>query len=234
MLRTRLSLVLPVTLVALVAAMITWSHARAQGGVATPIPTLLLTAMQQRIAVSVSKHSGRAIPAYHCRHAPGGCEERLKAFAEYLASSGQRFGLDPWLMGAMAIKESGMNPFALGSLGEMGILQINPGRRDAKEVRFIRDKWYRTRCRKEPGACQQEVVEHAAQVLQRSLARCNGDLVDALGAYNTGRCGGNLRYAKRVLTERGELMRAVGLEAEQVVITKRRRWQRTASNGASG
>ena len=47
MLRTRLSLVLPVALVALVAAMITWSHALAQGGAATPMPTLLLTAMQR-------------------------------------------------------------------------------------------------------------------------------------------------------------------------------------------
>ena len=35
---------------------------------------------------------------------------------------------------------------------------------------------------------------------------------DALGMYNTGRCGGSHRYAERVFVERGAMMRAVGLE----------------------
>jgi len=114
-------------------------------------------------------------------------------------------------MAAMAFKESGFNPFALGSLGEMGILQINPERRDAKHVRFIRDEWYRRRCRKEPGACQREVIHHAAQLLQRANEKCGRDVNDVLGMYNTGRCGGNDRYSKRILAERDELMKAAGL-----------------------
>jgi len=170
----------------------------------------------------VNRRSGRPIPAYHCRHAPGGCDQRLSAFAQYLLDAAERFEVDPWLMAAMALKESGLNPYALGSLGERGILQINPGRRDAREVRFIQDEWYRKRCRKQPGACQREVVEHAAGVLARSLERCP-DLVDALGAYNTGRCGGSVDYAERVLIERGELRRAAGLETEQIVIRRRKR-----------
>jgi hypothetical protein len=172
----------------------------------------LSQAMRARIAVSYTK-TGRTIPAYHCRHAPEGCETRLSTFAQYLVDAGTQHGIDPWLMAAMAFKESGFNPFALGSLGELGILQINPGRRDAKQVRFIRDEWYRRRCRKEPGACQREVIEHAAQLISRSLERCERDVKDALGLYNTGRCGGNDRYAKRILAERDELLKAAGLAA---------------------
>ena len=173
----------------------------------------LMSAMRSRVSVSQDRHTGKTIPATHCRHAVGGCDKRLGEFARYIVDVGQEHGIDPWLMAAMAFKESGFNPYAIGSLGELGILQINPERRDAKEVRFMRDQWYRQRCRKEPGNCQREVVEHAARVLGRSLELC-GDVKDALGAYNTGRCGGNDRYAKRVLAERGELRRAAGLYPE--------------------
>lgn len=168
-------------------------------------------AMRVRIAVSYNQKSGKTIPAYHCRHAPEGCESRLSTFATYLVEAGSHYGVDPWVLAAMAFKESGFNPFALGSLGEMGILQINPERRDAVNVRFIRDEWYRRRCRKEPGACQREVVHHAAQLFSRALERCGRDLKDALGMYNTGRCGGNVSYTKRILAERDELLKAAGL-----------------------
>jgi len=176
-------------------------------------------AMRVRIAVSYNQKSGKTIPAYHCRHAPEGCESRLSTFATYLVEAGSQYGVDPWLMAAMAFKESGFNPFALGSLGEMGILQINPERRDAVNVRFIRDEWYRRRCRKEPGACQREVIHHAAQLLSRANERCERDLKDALGMYNTGRCGGNITYSKRILAERDELLKAAGvLPGEPVTI----------------
>lgn len=215
----------------LLCSLINWSDVRAQGKSAQAVqlaaanansaPQLLLRAIQTRIAVSYDRRSGRTIPASHCRHAPGGCEKRLAAFAEYLVDVGTRRGTDPWLMAAMAFKESGFNPFALGSVGELGLLQINPERKDANGVRFVRDEWYRKRCRNEPGACQREVIDHAAQVLSRSFQRCNGDVVGALGAYNTGRCAGNLSYAKRVLDERVELRTAVGLEVEQAMRYKR-------------
>jgi hypothetical protein len=204
-----------VLLASVVLGAATWANAQSLG-VPVALPQQLLTGMRARVAVSIEKRSGRTIPAYHCRHAPGGCDQRLSAFAGYLVSAANRTKLDPWLLAAMAFKESGFNPFALGSLGEMGILQINPERRDAREVRFMRDEWYRKRCRREPGACQQEVVDHAAQVLSRSFEKCGADVMDALGAYNTGRCGGNDRYAKRVLTERAELMRAAGVQTPEL------------------
>jgi hypothetical protein len=190
--------------------------------------SILQSAMSERIAVGHNK-LGALVPIGHCRHASEGCDRRLTEFAHYLVDVGQAHNLDPWLMAAMAFRESGMNPFAKGAVGELGILQINPGRRDARQVRFIRDGWYRQRCRKEAGACQREVVEHAARVLTRSLELCGGNMTAALGAYNSGHCGGGKRYAKRVLLEREELLRAAGVETDlrQAAAVHRRRAKRS-------
>src|SRR5262245_2689601 len=63
---------------------------------------LLHDAMIARVAVATDRRTGRTIPAYHCRHAAGGCEERLAKFAHYLVDAGRLHGIDPWLMAAMA------------------------------------------------------------------------------------------------------------------------------------
>jgi hypothetical protein len=215
-------------LLLLIGGLGSWASAQSLGSLPPAAPEMLLAGMRARVSVSTDK-TGRTIPAYHCRHAPGGCDERLGAFAKYLVVAAQKHSIDPWLMAAMAFKESGFNPYAIGSLGEIGILQINPERRDARSVRFIRDKWYRQRCKKEPGACQQEVVNHAAQVLSRSFELCRGDVMDALGAYNTGRCGGNDRYAKRVLGERDALRSAAGLGPDQISALANRKGRRPRS-----
>jgi hypothetical protein len=52
-------------------------------------------------------------------------------------------------------------------------------------------------------------------VLTRALALCHGDMKAALGAYNSGRCGGGKKYAKRVLQEREALLHAAGVEETQ-------------------
>jgi soluble lytic murein transglycosylase-like protein len=184
------------------------------GEAADDIVSQLHSAMRSRVSLGYDR-KGQPVFARHCRKAPGGCDERLEEFARYLVDASQAYHVDPWLMAAMAFKESGLNPFAKGPMGELGILQIHPKRRDARQVRFIRDGWYRLRCHREPGACQREVVRHAAHVLARSLALCGGDLADALGAYNTGRCGGNRKYSKNVLMERGELRRVAGLDSQE-------------------
>ena len=172
---------------------------------------MLGIAIRERIAVAIDKRTGRTIPAAHCRHAPGGCEKRLMIFARFLAQSAERHGVDPWLMAAVAFRESAFNPFAMGSVGEAGVLQIHPRSPRAKNLRFIHDEHYRRRCRGKSDACQQEVIDHAAKVLARALDLCEGDVSDALGAYNTGRCGGNSRYSKRILETREQLLEMVGL-----------------------
>lgn len=173
---------------------------------------LLQQAMRFRVTVHKNKRTGRALPIYHCRQATEGCDRRLLEFAHYLIDAGERFGIDPWLLAAMAFRESGMNPFAVGLVGERGILQLHPKNPRTKSVRFVRDEWYRQRCRKQTGACQREVVDQAAQILASSLDKCGGDLKKALGMYNSGKCGGNARYSARILAERDALKGAVGLE----------------------
>ncbi|HKU38576.1 MAG TPA: transglycosylase SLT domain-containing protein [Polyangiales bacterium] len=151
------------------------------------------------------------MPIYHCRQAAEGCERRLLEFAHYLIDAGERNGVDPWLLAAMAFRESGMNPFVVGAVGELGILQLHPKNPRVKNVRFVRDSYYRERCKKELGACQREIVDRAAEILARSMELCGGDLNMALGAYNTGKCGGNQKYADKILVERDRLRNAVGL-----------------------
>lgn len=175
---------------------------------------LLHQAMKSRVTVHRNPRSGRAIVAVHCRRAVEGCEQRLSEFAGYLVDAGNRHGIDPWLLAAMAFRESGMNPFAVGGVGELGILQLHPKNPRVKTVRFVSDSWYRERCRKQVGACQREVVDRAAEILSRSIAMCKGDVNLALGAYNTGKCGGNSRYAQKILAVRNALRGSVGLSPD--------------------
>lgn len=172
---------------------------------------LLHQAMKARVTVHRNQRSGRAIVALHCRHAVEGCEQRLSEFAGYLVDAGTRNGIDPWLLAAMAFRESGMNPFAVGSVGEVGILQLHPKNPRVKSVRFVSDSWYRERCKKQVGSCQREVVERAAEIMARSIAMCKGDVNLALGAYNTGKCGGNSRYGQKIRAVRDALRGSVGL-----------------------
>lgn len=177
---------------------------------------LLQQALRFRVTIHIRPQSGFMFPAYHCRRATGGCDARLQEFAQYLNDAGAQHGIDPWLLAAMAFRESGLNPFAVGLVGERGILQLHP-RGPAKKVRFVRDSRYRERCKKEVGACQREVVDRAALVLARSLVKCGGDLEQALTMYNAGRCGGTHVYAARVFHERDLLRKSVGLDAQGLV-----------------
>jgi hypothetical protein len=195
-------------------------HARAETSDAAP---LLQEALRSRLTVHVNSRTGERTATKHCRHAAEGCDARLAEFSRYLKDSGEQYGLDPWLLAAMAFRESGLNPFAVGTRGEKGILQLHPKNRRAKSVRFVQDESYRVRCQREVGACQREVVERAAFILASSLNKCGGDLQQALGMYNTGRCGGSLTYAKRVLQERARLMDLAGVDASAPVLTEPQR-----------
>jgi hypothetical protein len=193
-------------------------HAHAERGdvngtVEAEATPLLQEALRSRLTVHVHPRTGERTVTRHCRHAAEGCDTRLAEFARYLFESGEQYGVDQWLLAAMAFRESGLNPFAVGTRGEKGILQLHPKNRRVQKVRFVQDESYRTRCQQQAGACQREVVERAAFILASSLVKCGGDLEQALGMYNTGRCGGSLTYAKRVLKERARLMSLAGVDA---------------------
>ena len=70
----------------------------------------LQSAMIARVAIATNRRTGQTIPASHCRHAAGGCEQRLGQFAHYLVDAGRSHGLDPWLMAAMAFNTESRIP----------------------------------------------------------------------------------------------------------------------------
>lgn len=171
-------------------------------------PQALDEAMYRLMLVPSSVAHGKPYAWKHCREAPGGCDARIRAFGEYIRNVSDFYGVDPWLVAAMAVKESGLNPWAQGKGDELGILQIHPRRREASKIALF-DQRERKRCHNRVGECQLEIVFTAIGILRRSFAIC-GNAVDALGMYNRGVCGPS-GYALRVLQIRRELLASVGV-----------------------
>lgn len=48
------------------------------------------------------------------------------AYDHCFTEAGQRYGIDPILLKAIAIQESALNPNAVNSVGDIGLMQINP------------------------------------------------------------------------------------------------------------
>lgn len=140
--------------------------------------------------------TGQRVIIAHCRYARMGCAKRLELLAQWIEQAALQHNVDPELIAAIALHESGFNPFALGSVSEAGIMQLHP-RGIGRSVRFVRDETYRHKCKQKPGACQKEVIDKAAALFASGVRRC-GSTEQALGYYNTGRCQQN-GYAKRVM-----------------------------------
>lgn len=163
-------------------------------------------ALDLRLTYPSSLNSGRRVHVRHCAKARHGCRERLEAFAGYFVEAGTEYGVSPWLLAAIAVQESRLNPHAEGHCGKVarcrGIMQIHERWRGAPQ--FIRSEKARARCSRSLGACQAEVVSFAASLLRRQIDRC-GSTGSALTAYNTGRCGDPGKYARRILREQDHL-----------------------------
>jgi membrane-bound lytic murein transglycosylase MltF len=127
----------------------------------------------------------------HCRRAKGGCEQRVNELAVLLTHAAERYELDPYLLAALAIRESGLNPDAKGAVGELGLMQLHP-----YSAPGVRARWV---CKRAPRDCTRAVVFEAAAHLRTQLRRCGG-LEYALTAYNCGTCGSS-DYARRVVRE---------------------------------
>jgi hypothetical protein len=168
---------------------------------------LLARTLDLRLTYPSSLRARRPYHVWHCRKAPQGCRERVRAFARMFVAAGRETGVSPWLLAAMAMRESGLHPFAVGPGKERGILQIHPARKDGQKLRFLTDERYRERCRREVGACQAEIVELAASVLRRAIETCGGEVARGLNAYNAGRCHSTNGYARRVSSELAKLYR---------------------------
>jgi hypothetical protein len=161
--------------------------------------------MERRLTLG-RRSDGTPVYVRHCRDAPGGCRARLRAFATLIDEASVRYGIDPFLLAGMAMRESSFDPGAVGRVGEAGIVQLHP-RGEGHDIRFVQDRSYRRRCLRRTDACQGPVVDRAAEALARSTRRC-GSLTRALARYATGRCDRGIGRVHRVLEERDRLVEA--------------------------
>jgi len=104
---------------------------------------------------------------------------------------------------ALAFRESGFDPHAVGAIGERSIMQLHPRSRWGHAARLL--------CRGQPALCERMAVLEGARVLALGLRQC-GTEARALGFYRTGRC-------------------AVGPGARRVLRTRRRMHRQTAPRG---
>lgn len=146
---------------------------------------------------------GRRTYAAHCRSAPGGCRARIALYARLIARLSLEQDVDPFLVAAVVLRESGLNPFAEGGVGERGIVQLHP-RGAGSDVEFVQSERYRRRCRNTADACQGEVLRVGIELLANSIRRC-GSVEEGLGMYNGGTCQ-STSYSRRVLAERSRLL----------------------------
>ena len=154
----------------------------------------LAAALLERMMLPNGRHA-----VVHCRRAPGGCDARCARFAEYFVDAAIDHELEPELLAAIAVVESGLAPEAVSRVGAAGIMQLHPAG-VGRTVPFVRSVRIRTRCLDEPGACQLVVVDVGAMHLSRWLTSC-GEVDRALGGYASGRCAGAPAYSRRVLRE---------------------------------
>ena len=163
----------------------------------TQVAQDIARAMRAHLLIPASVEAGRPRAWAYCRRAPGGCLARLEAFARMMVDACRVNGCDAWTLAAQAMRESRANPAAEGPGGERGILQIHPARREVRELESLRawyrDDRYRDACLEERvDACQASIVWTAAEIMGRSLSKCERRGVEdveacALSYYNTGR-----------------------------------------------
>jgi hypothetical protein len=177
-------------------------------GATDAVADRLADALADWLTVS-TRASGERVYAPHCRSFRDGCEERIGALAELITDEAHAHDLDPFLVGAVAVKESGLDPMAVGPRGSIGIMQLNP-RGVGAGLRFTRQPDYRRDCaRLRAAACQEPIVERGVEHLAAWFEQC-GDVVPALTGYNSGECREPSGYARRVLRIRDDLRERAG------------------------
>lgn len=127
---------------------------------------------------------------------------RAKAlhYAKLIYNECERQGVGHTLLVALMIQESGLNEFATGKAGEIGLMQIMP---------WWLDKWQVLGL---PQISAQELydpvnnIRWGVTILKRSLGNTDGNIFKALCFYNA---GGNwkkgIRYAESILGIRSNL-----------------------------
>lgn len=153
---------------------------------------------------------GEPVYAPSCSRASNGCETRIKTLVEIITHEAAVAKVDPWLVAGMVWHESRFNPFAESSVGTRGIMQLHPRNARFSSNRFLHRDAYRNRCRRIEGNCQEEVVQDGVSLLKDAIERCEGDFIQGLVMYNTGRCNvPTNRYTSHVLNYRAEFLELI-------------------------
>lgn len=150
-----------------------------------------------------TRPDGTPVLTRRCRRGPVPCRERLETLAGLIEEAAREHGLDPFLLAALAMRESGFDPSAVGRRGEAGIMQLHP-RGAGRGVRYVEDAAYRASCQSRLDACQAPVLERGAKTLADAVREC-GSLRAGLGAYASGRCRADLDHGAHVLEEQARL-----------------------------
>lgn len=166
---------------------------------------LMTRAVLQKLTVWTRPSDNRPTYWAQCRYLSHGCEEQVATFVDYIFEVGRQENFDPWLLAGIAWHESRFIPFAESDAGASGIFQILRRSRWSRGLPFVRQHWYRQRCRRELGACQQPIVERAVYWLIRSINHC-GSVQGGLRMYNSGRCDGPRRYTRAVFAATNDIL----------------------------
>ena len=134
---------------------------------------------------------------------PREIRQHINAWVNWFVDAGIKHGVDPDLLVAVAIHETKLQPFAVGSKGELSMLQLmtryeNGNVSEFGETRFATDASYREHCKSERGFCQGTAIRLAAKKLADYRNAC-GSVEGALSKYNSGSCRARPQYARRVL-----------------------------------
>jgi soluble lytic murein transglycosylase-like protein len=136
------------------------------GQIIVPLSRIQSVARFREVATE-SEQAGTAVAG-----TPAAWEAGAGEFAEAIAGTAQRYGLDPALLAAVAAVESNFDPYAISHKGACGILQLIP----ATAERFGVDDLF------DP----QQNLDGGAGYLRWLLDRFNGQTELALAAYNAG------------------------------------------------
>lgn len=112
------------TVVALVCGVVAWAAVFPDAGISARVTATSITTSAS--ARAARAHWEARILAWVVERYPDATTKDFLAFPAVLLDASERAGIDYRLILAMADKESGMNPRAVGRDGEVGLLQLLP------------------------------------------------------------------------------------------------------------